>query len=89
MGINPVSVVYANGNQTVTVPPAVVKPIIDGKYTPLDQLKYTKMGESLPWKDKVKHEWDDSVQGKYVMFYQLSPEKQEPEWYIKLKHDEK
>ena len=89
MGINPVSVVYAYGNQTVTVPPAVVKPIIDGKYTPLDQLKYTEIGDKLPWKDKVKHEWDDSVQGKYVMFYQLNPEKQEPEWYIKLKHDEK
>jgi len=77
----------------VEVPPAVVQPNIDGRYTPLQDLKLTSLGQQLAEQDKAwlpTDEWsNDSVQIKYSLFYKPLKEPYTPEWYISLKQDGK
>jgi len=80
---------YGSPNDVLVVPPAVVKPVIDGKYTPLENLEFTEIGKESPWRNQVKNEWDDAVEAKYIVINPGFPSESKPEWYIRLKHDEK
>jgi hypothetical protein len=66
-----IKVVYGStGSSAVAIPPALVKPVIDGKYTPLDQLQLTPLGEKwiTQGKDPMpKNEWDDAVESKLIV----------------------
>jgi hypothetical protein len=64
---SPFPLAYAK-EEAVQVPPAIVRPNIDGKYTPVEELEFTDIGkltvESNP-SLMPKDEWDDSTGGKY------------------------
>lgn len=81
-------------SQINQIPPAIVTPKIDGKYTPVDQLNFTDIGKQAAQQDPTlmpKDEWDDSTEGKLGLenaTWALNKTLR-PEWYIDFKHDDK
>jgi len=77
--------VYGHTGLVAEAPPAVLEPQIDGEWTPLDQLKFTRLGEQLEWKHQVKNEWDDAT--RITLTHQKDPKV--VGGYAHLKYDEK
>jgi hypothetical protein len=60
----------ANPSTMIEVPPAVVEPKIDGRYTPLEELQLTSLGKQQAAeyaKEMPSSEWDDAIEVKWTL----------------------
>jgi hypothetical protein len=74
------------------IPPAIIRPKIDGQYTPKEELELTDFGQQLVENDKTwmpKDEWSDAREMPYSLLARFLSNEYKPEWYISLKQDGK
>src|SRR3989338_7345260 len=77
--------VSAHSGDSYSLPPAILVPKLDGKFTPVKDLQFSDIGKNLSWKDQVKHEYDDALK---IQLYDFET-KQPVDSYLYLKVDEK
>jgi hypothetical protein len=78
--------VYAQEQEAIQIPPAIVRPNIDGRYTPVEELEFTDIGKQTVEQNPElmpKNEWDDCIPRRYL------PVIPKFEWYSSVKHDDK